>query len=753
MKNMVFVRRWIFYFLSLIPIPVIAADLNEQAFSVLKSRCATCHACYDAPCQLKLSTPEGLFRGASKLSVYDVSRLESISPTRLYIDANSPVEWQEKGFFPILHQDRLNDSWYCDNCLLSRLLIQKQEAAPLITQPLPEDFPLDINRALSCPQPSELNTFIEQHPTFGMPYGMAALPDEDYEILQAWLAQDEITLPVITPQVDSQTQSLVYQWEEFLNQDSLENQLLARYLYEHWFIAHIRFIENNPVLFRIVRSRTQAPEAIEEIATRHPTDDPREQFYYRFKVLEEVLLDKTHIPLSLNGEKLTEILQLFFSSPWSVDTLPAYPENEAVNPFTTYQAIPPRARYQFLLNDARFFIESFIKGLVCRGQVALNVINDHFFVSFLDPDFDLSVNEEDYLIEAAPMLQLPGNVPSLLDFDDFWIDRLQHHLHYLAFRNERYQESGLTSSGLGLNAVWPGENEERPGGLTIFRHFDSATILPGFHGQVPKSTWIIDYPIFERIYYSLVANYDVFSNLGHQILTRIYMDYLRMESETLFVSLLPIQDREPLLESWYQGAVARAKMFWTHSGGTLNLPSNVDFESSDSYSELLTNLARSLNLPTNNSPDSRYTQLDGLKASENSWINQMPDVVYLITIKDNQDITGINTIFRNKAHSNISFIFSEDSRRLPEQDSITVLSGSQGSYPNFIFLIPENDVAGFISELTGINDSSSMKTLVDHYGIRRTDPRIWSTLDSLHSYRTLEEGKPQYLDMNRYDNL
>ncbi len=33
---------------------------------ILDRRCVVCHSCYNAPCQLKLSSYEGLDRGASK---------------------------------------------------------------------------------------------------------------------------------------------------------------------------------------------------------------------------------------------------------------------------------------------------------------------------------------------------------------------------------------------------------------------------------------------------------------------------------------------------------------------------------------------------------------------------------------------------------------------------------------------------------------------------------------------------------------
>ena len=50
-------------------------------------------------------------------------------------------------------------------------------------------------------------------------------------------------------------------------------------------------------------------------------------------------------------------------------------------------------------------------------------------------------------------------------------------------------------------------------------------------------------PIFERLYYALVADFDVFGNVTHQISTRLYMDFLRMQSETLYLGFLPPERR------------------------------------------------------------------------------------------------------------------------------------------------------------------------------------------------------------------
>ena len=62
---------------------------------VLEKRCVVCHGCFDAPCQLKLTSYEGLVRGANSTKVYDGSRIKAAAPSRLGIDAQTADEWQD----------------------------------------------------------------------------------------------------------------------------------------------------------------------------------------------------------------------------------------------------------------------------------------------------------------------------------------------------------------------------------------------------------------------------------------------------------------------------------------------------------------------------------------------------------------------------------------------------------------------------------------------------------------------------------
>ncbi len=50
---------------------------------------------------------------------------------------------------------------------------------------------------------------------------------------------------------------------------------------------------------------------------------------------------------------------------------------------------------------------TFIHGPVCKGQIALNVLDDHFWVMFMDPDHDLSVAYPAFLKLHGDNLRMP----------------------------------------------------------------------------------------------------------------------------------------------------------------------------------------------------------------------------------------------------------------------------------------------------------------------------------------------------------
>lgn len=725
--------------------------------TILNNRCTVCHGCYDAPCQLKLGTYEGLLRGASKSVVYDQSRLERIAPTRLFIDAHQESQWRELGFFSVI-----NNSSGSAISIFEQVLNLKQQFNVSAGQALPADFPLDISRDFNCPAPNEMSGFIAEHSQFGMPYGMTPLSDAESAVLQEWIDDGfpNFDAPLV---VSTATQNLIQQWELFLNQPDDEQQLVSRYLYEHLFLGHLTFDNHEShQYFRLIRSYTPPGTESEEIATRHPNDSPNtDSFFYRFVPIREKSLDKTHFSYDVGTDRLQQIEELFGSEDWAVSRMPGYSDEEKANPFLVFEDIPARIRYKFLLDDTLYYISNFIKGPVCRGQVALNVIPDHFFVGFLAPDFDLSVIDEEFLTQGIEFLGLPSVDVEPGDHVQVWLDRLQAHSQYLEHRDSAYSTHEATRGGFPIEAVWQGLEDSDNNLLTVFRHFDSATVVPGLVGATPKSAWIIDFPTLERIYYDLVVNYDVFGNVSHQVLTRLYMDYLRMESEALFLSFLPSGARELVFEEWYQGIYAQAKVFWAHSNLLFETPSRVDYLTGSYTEEFFSRLQQRrerTSTQSNFSPSIELAHrqlqtLDNNVAARHAWVNWLPELTYVLLYDEHNGLHYTASLLRNKAHRNISFLLFEENRRVPAEDTTTYTSGTMGSYPNYFFRVPLNQVERFVIDLRSIVDAASFASVVESYGVGRTDPGFWNVLDDLHDWREQETGRRDLLDINRYHNL
>lgn len=62
---------------------------------LFNSRCVQCHSCYNAPCQLNLSSAEGLNRGmVNGFDVYSPRKFRAEEPSRLGIDRKTVEEWR-----------------------------------------------------------------------------------------------------------------------------------------------------------------------------------------------------------------------------------------------------------------------------------------------------------------------------------------------------------------------------------------------------------------------------------------------------------------------------------------------------------------------------------------------------------------------------------------------------------------------------------------------------------------------------------
>jgi len=172
------------------PLPTSPPEQQKLEWQAAKQtfdrRCVVCHGCYDSPCQLKLSSWDGIARGANKEKVYDNSRLRQAAPTRLNIDAKDTTGWRARKFFPVLPENEQIDP---RTALLTRMLDLKRETPLQLTgKALPKEFEIGIDREETCPTPSEFDDFRKDHPSWGMPYALPALADPDHQSLVGWVA-------------------------------------------------------------------------------------------------------------------------------------------------------------------------------------------------------------------------------------------------------------------------------------------------------------------------------------------------------------------------------------------------------------------------------------------------------------------------------------------------------------------------------------------------------------------------------------
>ena len=309
-----------------------------------------------------------------------------------------------------------------------------------------------------------------------------------------------------------------------------------------------------------------------------------------------------------------------------------------------------------------------------------------------------------------------------------------------------------------LDLVWDGEGMNQNAALTVFRHFDSATIEQGLLGQPPKTAWLISYSLLERIHYLLVAGYDVYGNLGHQLVTRLYMDFLRMEGEANFLMLVPEAARIRERNHWYRGAEDDVLEYMTLPNFDSKSLLGIEYSTNDEKQELYGFLKRKLAdvLPSRHTmaaiPNPRIrNELASLSRLIGTPASLMPQTAFVRIRSASGD--QYVTLVSNSAHLNITSMFGESKERLPEEDTLDVIPGFLGSYPNAFYQVDVSKLTEFVSAISQLQTEQDYSRLLDRFGIRRTNPEFWHTSDVFHlAYRQKYPVTSGILDFGRLEN-
>lgn len=815
----------------------------EKIQPIFNNRCIACHSCLNSPCQLNLTSFAGLDRGATKDDIYNRREIGNKTPTRLGIDVPGTFEaetqtlfWRKPrfigsngthAFFPVINRTESNPAERINTSVLAQLLTVKNaynQAHKPGDQNLP---PYTSERSRICPDqgetkkvPSaEVTNFISNIGWAGMPYGFPALsPSENNEIIE-WIKKGA------TPPTFEETYELtkatrpqtLKTWEQFFNTPDFRHRITARYIYEHLFLAHIYFDDMPGEFFRFIRAQCDAlGKNCHELPTRRPTDDAKESeffnarenttVYYKFQKVTSALVHKAHSPFQLNSTKLEKWKALFIDKiPEPANparAFPGYTNVTAGNPFMTFSAIPPKSRYQFLLDDSYFFIMSFIKGPVCNGSAALSVIDDHFWVFFLKPDSDVTLNHPEFFQEAGEKLAVPA-----IDGNDWtFLQIFKQRRRDGRILKKSYLNRFLTR-GYNLNDVWNGDGVNPNAVLTIYRHEDSASVSRGALGETPKTMWMLDYPIFEDIYYNLVGTYDVYAPLVHALKSRLHMDASRFNGQDTYLAFLPQPLRLPIRQQWTreksptkptphctilpaqlcaiynQSANAMRDIVYPYA--SVDHPSEIKFTPSGSppqelaqlilksfSSAVVENTTDTINkhLPgrlnfvsrtdlTMKDSEDIFSMMAGKPGNFASWL---PELSYIQVYDTAKGHTQWYTLIHNRERYNVAFfdeIVPESERLWLEKDSINILKGFVGSYANAIFSVPLNRLPEFSNAILDLKDEASLKAFYKQFLVSRHNPEFWMYFDDMN-YFAKQKGITPYsdpyegsiLDLNRYIN-
>jgi hypothetical protein len=136
------------------------------------------------------------------------------------------------------------------------------------------------------------------------------------------------------------------------------------------------------------------------------------------------------------------------------------------------------------------------------------------------------------------------------------------------------------------------------------------------------------------------------------------------------------------------------------------------------------------------------------------FVDFMPDVAFLRIATGRPADDLAYTLIRNKAHTNVAFMFDEERRRDPGKDTLTAYHGLLGSYPNFMFSVPLDEIDAFAAALHATRTREQFLDVVSRYGLSRSHPQIWENfhwfVDYMRRHLPMQAG---VYDLNRYKKV
>jgi len=728
---------------------------------IFDRRCIACHGCLGSPCNLKLDSFAGVQRGAFGLNPY-ASHLGAYPRTDMDA-ATTLAQWRGIGFYPVVAEGG-SPRENLDGSLMYRMLA----AGTANNQP---GFSREVlnpvyakRYAYACPATTAaLEAQLTQNPAWGMPFGLPAIDPQDLDTLTRWIGAGAPGPTAQSQQAAAEVThpEAVARWETFFNDPDPRRQLVARYIFEHVYLATLVLEEDPGTRFRLVRSATAPGEPVAVIGTALPYDDPYAyagvtRFWYRLSKDTAAPMQKNLFLWRLGRSEIAHLTELFMGpdgpgAHWDAQA-PLDPPWGIGNPFSVFRAIPALARSRFLLEHALTVTSGVIYGPVCLGQTATFAVKDHFWVFFLDPKDDVSVQD--------PALGLST-----------WNTFMDRSIFGNAAYVDAYGKAlaKLRPHGWSVDAVWDGGGKNPNAWLTVMRHNTNVSVVPGAQGGTPRTYWLLSYSGLERMYYDTVAGFEYWGGDLGKLETLLFFNFLRQEFEDNFLLLLPPGDRPAVRNSWTQGIGALGMDLIPFAGA--GQPSEVPIGTARPLDTLVQQIARHLGPAIAGPPDrlnpERKPKVD-LKAplaTFDDWeralstltvgkgqpfTRYLPSVILLRLTHG--DESRVYSLVVNRVYASQFTLIFQDGETMPQLYSLSAYPNVINGFPNLFVALDLDQAAPFLAGLSAVASPADWEGFKGRYGILRNSAQLWPFYDWITDWNFKHRRDAAgYLDLSYYD--
>ena len=218
--------------------------------------------------------------------------------------------------------------------------------------------------------------------------------------------------------------------------------------------------------------------------------------------------------------------------------------------------------------------------------------------------------------------------------------------------------------------------------------------------------------------------------------------------------------RQQVRDRWYREAPKHNIQYLQDASAHYDGETGIAFRSNDPLAELYSMLkehaarvdAMRYALQSSGLSGEAIGQLAALSGVRGKPVAHLPEVSFL-TVRGAPGGDRHFTLLANLAHKNVAVVTGEGRRLLPEEHTLSLLTGFVGSYPNTFLVVDTRALPEFVAAVRGLASEADYAELLGRYGLRRTDARFWAHSDALHAaYRRWAPREAGQFDYNRYEN-